>query len=552
MKEEKDENTPIIGVKLISLNQKRILKSENEQLEREISELNECCFGLKETILYEELKIEDLNKEIKFRQEQQEQISKQFQSIKENQHGQESKKFIFQKKTKIIKDLLEEEIIKRIPEFSNSNKNNAAEDKNEFTNLTFDHIFVQYTDKFESLLENDDSKIFNKPQNLKYSKQCFKISSYTTFIELKNVACQFFCVENEGEYLITDEAESILIDDSQKINEYLMNYSVFNNNFKLTFLPFIKRRTALLEAQEQKIRSDNKLNDAAAGGGGKDSSGQGYDTTIGKIKSFFNEYIGLKQYLLYEGVDKKEVSSGKKIQNNIFTQSLVNRIDTSFIMLLFLILFYICTIVFIYSSRDIGRNNLKIAFLTEYYQNKDVSDYKSFYRYIIHKLLVPYSNITVPQDKAQNIGDYIYPFNLLGYKEYVKKNSTNGLFYVDLDSFRAKIAENRTNQANFLFSSSIHMILAKVQTKNCSTTEFVKQLIVNDNCYNNFFDSSSFYTDKFILNQFSSRDPYFDGKFFLDLNVFRTSQNASIILDVSNKFRSFLMFFLGEDECRDI
>ncbi len=80
-----------------------------------------------------------------------------------------------------------------------------------------------------------------------------------------------------------------------------------------------------------------------------------------EIKRFFNDYPALNQYVLQENTSKIKI------------KILPKNIETSFFMLLLLILFYIMNIYFIYNSRDIQRDFINVELLHKIFDNSNVS-----------------------------------------------------------------------------------------------------------------------------------------------------------------------------------
>lgn len=382
-----------------------------------------------------------------------------------------------------------------------------------------------------------------------FQKQAFRISSITNFEQLKETACQFFRISNSKNYIITDEAESILINEELCINDYMKNYSVFSNNFKLVSLQYLKMRTQLNKTQKDIIKIGNaKKNEGQNKGLMSNSEGEGsaYDKTVGIIRTFLNDYSGLKQYILKEGEEKSEKSGNANKKKTLFSSSMVTKIDTSFAMMIMLLLFYIFTILFIYSSRDIGRNNLKIKFLQSFFNNTDVTDYKSFYKFIISKIGLIHNdiNFSLNETNGPNLDKLLEAFSILGYDDYIigSNNSKTLPITIDFNKFTNDVNLHKQNKVNFYFASSIHMIVNKVNDKKCTNSEFQNlQNSSNPYCFYEFYSSDTLKKSDLILQQFDNNEYIVEKNLFSDLIKFKTSAEAHIKLEV-NLFK-YLIYF---------
>lgn len=509
----------------ISLDEKRRLKAENEVLEKEITELNEVCYGLKENIFFEQEKLSSLKNEMDLRVDRLDRINKQCEAILNDNNGKEAEKIVNLRKSKMIRDYLDELLMAQMPELSNIQGSGEQET---FANLIFEQLNITFCDYISEKEAKEKGKKFV------HQKQSFRISNKTTFEEIKRAACLFYGLNEVDNYILTDEAESILINMSYPINLYLRDYSVFNNNFKLISTYYLKNRTRLIKVQENKISQANKSlrgGPSAAEGGGSCSGG--YDTSIGKIKSFFNEFSGLKKYLLFEGVSKEVKASDLKKKNDVFSESLVNKIDTSFVMMLILLLFYILTIISIYSAHDIGRDNLKLDFVGKIFDYSRVYSYSTFYQYIFSNFLWLYSKNVKISDLNVSNSEFVVPFFTLNLTEHIKNTTVPGQYEVNSQSFYDWTDNQKKSKNNFFYASSIHMIVNKVKSKPCSKTKFSQALGVNSSqCYEELYSTSTAYKEDLNLKNFDET-AYIDSKNILnEITKFKTSEEAGIKLDV--------------------
>ena len=82
-------------------------------------------------------------------------------------------------------------------------------------------------------------------------------------------------------------------------------------------------------------------------------------------KDFFGNYPGIKSYCLPLDEDEKEHSQKNQIDPS--------NIETSFFMIITLIIFGLLNLLFIFNSREIDMNNIKIEYLNKKFDNTLVS-----------------------------------------------------------------------------------------------------------------------------------------------------------------------------------
>jgi hypothetical protein len=437
------------------MKEKRKLKSENELMQKKISELNSLCYGLDQEIESEKEKLHDLDNEITSKSQRFDIIMNKLKSLSEN-FGKESKKIIDEEKSKEMKLNLENIIHIKIPELENEYYNKSNNQEN-FCNLVYDHVAVEFKDKV--------------------NKQKFRISSNTNFINLKNAACAFYGIEKPSDYIITDEVDSIIIQNEMKINFYLKDYSIYSNNFKLISIDELKNKENLNIKQENKIMQDNKL--IGVKGAVQVSANPKYDTTLGKTKAFFNEYSGMKNFLLLEKTDENSIN--KKDSN-----SFVQKLDTSIVMMIFLIMYFAITFLFIY-QRVIKANYTKYEFLKVLYKIDEIKDNSSLFKFISNRVLLPYykslnyknnPNMNNSDSYDEYNEDLIDMFGKLKIDDIITydKDEKKKINRTAMDTY---LFDNTENIIFFTFASNIRIIASKTIQKNCTIPKVVKDVNVN-------------------------------------------------------------------------
>jgi hypothetical protein len=531
-KEEKETtNAPNNREKLRKLREK---KAENEQFRKEISHLNTLCLALSGDIKSEKEKNENLKKEIDFRKKHLEEIEKNYKSFNERTNP-DSKKYVDQMKNKMIKKKLEEIFEEKIPEL-NANNNKADSpmlgEENEFHNLVTNFVNVAF-------LQSDSIE----GQKFKEKKQSFRICAKSNFKALKKIACQYWDIENENDYVITDDAEALICNEEMYVDNYLRDYSVLANNFKLISIQTVKLRTKLIGMQENRMRENNKFGNKNHKRENLNTFQSASDNSIYKIKEFFNEYRGLKPFILV--ADEKGASEGdeKKIDQ---IQAQAKNIETSFWTLLILVIFILLNTYFIFTNRDVGRNNLKIAYATKLFNNGKITNYFNLYNYVVTELgfqffgTSKWNTDNLPGDdekfkwveKSNNTFNKVNPNKEKFYK--LTKNFQNSSI-PDPEFLYNYINKSKDETINFKIVSSIHIILYRVKKKTeCNKSTVIKNIInTNEKCYEVYYNPST-RDENFVYN---SLDPYFlqDGNITEKLQKFinyTSNENAGVDIKV--------------------
>jgi len=320
--------------KLIDIREKqkelREKQAEIEEFLKEIEKLNTICFALSGNIKFEREKIDSLKKEIAFRKKHLEEVDKNLNSFLDK-NNPNSQFYVDEIKNKIIKEKLTQLLEEKIPELKPNQLNHERNDSdNEFRDLITDHVNLMY-------IQYDSSQ--NTPD--KTDKQQFRISSKSTFKSLKRIACLYWDIDNDGDYIICDDAEGILYNEDILIDAWLRDYSALANNLKLVSINSLKMRQKLIGNQENRIKENNKFNYKNLKKENFLDINIGNDNSNHKIREFFNEYQGLNPFILIE--EKSEDGAEKKIEG---AGEQARNIETSFWMLLLLLCFFILTLFF--------------------------------------------------------------------------------------------------------------------------------------------------------------------------------------------------------------
>jgi hypothetical protein len=551
LKNEKETNNLIeIRDRQKELREKQ---AESEDFIKEIEKLNTICFALSGNIKFEREKNESIKKEIIFRKKHLEDTEKNYRSFLDRDKP-ESKFYVMEIKNKLIREKLINLLTDRIPELAENNPNNANSDlfkqnfnisdqnkeqplENEFKNLVIDHVnltYVQYEGEIQTGREISD-------------RQSFRISSISNFKTLKKIACQYWDIENENDFVITDEAEAILYYEEASINEWLRDYSVLANSFKLISINAIKDRSKLVGNQENRIRDNNKL---GVKGFKKENIIIGNptgDQSVHKIREFFNEYPGLRPYTLISDNNEKAVEEKEKKLEGAHDQA--KNIETSFLMLLNLALFFVFNLIFIYGTRDIGMNNQKIKYVEYLFDNSKITNYTSLYNWLVLKIFATYSNTGLYTDQnifaeTENMPYFTNSKNSFDtenidsqswfqYTDSISGNKT--VKYLQPEPFYNYINKNRNYTVNFYFVSSIKMIMSRVKTIDCTSNKIVNKTLLSsyDKCYEIYHDSSTAdtnFTFDNLHNRYKTED-WLTG-YFKNFASYKNGEDMNITFNV--------------------
>lgn len=210
-------------------------------------------------------------------------------------------------------------------------------------------------------------------------------------------------------------------------------------------------------------------------------------------------------------------------------------------MLLVLILFFVLNLYFIYGTRDIGRNNIKINYISHLFDNSNVFSYSSLYNYLITKLGFSFMSTgkytsNVPETPLNPFVSYSSPiFGNVSWFNSINDNGTINLNPLPLYQY---IENYRNSSINFMTVSSIHSINARVNLVPCSSNSVVATSVIQktDQCYGARYNSQTKNTNL----TYTSLDPYYTNDISIEqwlrnMTTFQTKQQAGIYLDVKSK-----------------
>ena len=321
------------------INEMRKKKQDIDKWLPEIERKSQKCHHLKEKIEEEKKKIKEIQIEMELSQQKKEENKKTLASINGTGHL-EDKGRIQKLKEEIINQKLKALLFDKLPETGISNIKRAKNEKNEneFYNLIQNNIEVIYTVYDSSTTTTATIE----------EKQKFNISNNTQFKSLKNTACNYWNISNVNDYYLTDETEAIIHDEDMKIDEFITLYSVRCKCFKLIHISLLKARNKVLPFQEHELQKKNLFNSKEDIIVKKSFQG----LSMQYVNEFINQYIGLKSYFLKkdENAVEREILNSKKQAREL---------DTSFIMLVLMIVFMSLTIAFIYRDERNTRLNNK-------------------------------------------------------------------------------------------------------------------------------------------------------------------------------------------------
>jgi hypothetical protein len=242
----------------------------------------------------------------------------------------------------------------------------------------------------------------------------------------------------------------------------------------------------------------------------------------------------MKNFILMEKTDEN-------LNEKKDTNSFVQKLDTSFVMLIFLTVYFLITLLFIYQGRHISNNYRKYLFLKDIFDVKDVKDNLSLFRFLSNKILFPYykysSNNNIDSYDDYN-EDLIDVFNKLKQNNYLTVDDADKIILNKKELNKSLFNDNK-NIAFFTFASVIKMVVSKSHVKNCEIPKIVKEININYNTTNNKFNQR----DQEIINKICYEN-YYSSKTAekSDLNLKFTLRNNTEIIKLKqnyNKSKSF-------------
>ena len=155
------------------------------------------------------------------------------------------------------------------------------------------------------------------------------------------------------------------------VNEYFVSYSTRDRNLKMISNRVIKARTQITFIQTDIMKEKNKFSKEK--GRMKNvayDEGMTEEKIKHEIRLFNKEFPGIRQYMMSDEdqITKKFMKNSPKNSN----RHQAKNIETSFFMAIILILFYVFNLVFIFGTRDIGRNSLNISYVSKIFDTKSI------------------------------------------------------------------------------------------------------------------------------------------------------------------------------------
>jgi hypothetical protein len=164
----------------------------------------------------------------------------------------------------------------------------------------------------------------------------------------------------------------LIYDEKLKVNEYFMNYSTRDRKLKLLTNRVIKDRNQIIFSQAEIMREKNKFNKEKSKKMNEVADeGMIEEKIRHEIRSFNKEFPSLKQYMMTD-----EDQAKKKQMKNLITSTnkyQAKNIETSFFMLIVLVLFYVFNLYFIFGTRDIGLDSSNIEYINQIFSTKNIS-----------------------------------------------------------------------------------------------------------------------------------------------------------------------------------
>ena len=422
------------------INEMRKKKQNIDKWLPEIERKSQKCHHLKEKIEEEKKKIKEIQIEMELSQQKKEENKKTLASINGTGHL-EDKGRIQKLKEEIINQKLKALLFEKLPETGISNMKKAKNEKNEneFHNLIQNNIEVIYTVYDSSTTTTATIE----------EKQKFNISNNTQFKSLKNTACNFWNISNVNDYYLTDETEAIIHDEDMKIDEFITLYSVRCKCFKLIHISLLKARNKILPFQEHELQKKNLFNSKEDIIVKKSFQG----LSMQYVNEFINQYIGLKSYFLKkdENAVEREILNSKKQAREL---------DTSFIMLVLMIVFMSLTIAFIYRDERNTRLNNK-RFLDLSAVNLDSS-----YMFVKEKMIgyMKYLNTLYPSYGMIMIVSKVKTKNCEDSYDNLKQNLNGKVCYYSKYSRTNKQKEGSINMSSTSVTYSDSKVHLNLQT----------------------------------------------------------------------------------------
>ena len=493
------------------LNELRAKRNEMEKYLNDLEYKQNIINNLYETIDYEKKNLNTKKKEIQIRNKKLKELDDTYKSITNYNNN-----FSFLNNNKMLKiNNIKKEIInktisnlikEKIPEINSKNN------KNEFKGLIHKFITIIY----ESFQENEEKKIN------------FRIETKTTFFQLKITSCKFFNIENINEYKLVDEAECIIINEKNLVNDFMKFYSVRCNILKLKKISEISNKNSISMKQDsniiEKVKKEKKSEII-----NKFYDNEDYKGFIINIK---NKFVGIYPYF---NEKLKSVKNNPKELNN------------SFINLLIGSLLLIFTLIIIFDSeKNVKISYNKIKYFENVFNNSFIKNKNEIGIYIYNILSkILYNNDTYDENEINDINNlFKYTFNAKENENVINNDCLkkfiefkNNNYYLNQKNFLNCIQKNKI-EINFFQISSMHLIIEKIETKKCNT-KFLFNINKNNN-KNNSNNENICYYEK-INNHYYKKDNNFiidenNNNYYYELikNIFKDLQTFE-----SNNFLNY-------------
>lgn len=461
----------------------RQMKLDEAGFDEEIKRAKEYVLTQQSNNKAQEQKIKSLEEEIEFRVNNINLLERKFSSLM-NVESKEAKKYITEIRNELIKNTLDEQLLARMPEIAALYDNKVNLEENEFNGLVFDQVQMTLIEYSRS---NPDEVTFSISHR-------FNISQNTTFLELKETAGAFFQVD-AADFVVLDEAEGFIYDEGIKVNEFMQNYNVFVNIFKMVELNIMKSRTKTNHTQEDRMAQTctvHKNKKAKK----REYYNTDYDPITSKIKEFFKDYPGLKPY---KATFDEKLADQPWVKKQVLPPN-SSEIGTSFLFLVLMVVFYILTLVFLTKGRDVRQDYLNQKFFEQYFSAGDVINPRTFYSFLNRKVALHLMdfNITGVNTSAFLNDDIRNISALLGLEDY--SYEVDGEFQLNVSSYRRDILNIKTNQSWFISTGMRFSMLMVNEKPQCLRTPVFSPADDTERvCYEGIFDGSNYYTGDFSL-----------------------------------------------------
>lgn len=490
------------------------LKEKEDKFQKDILSLADSCKISKNQIL-------NRSQEIDFKEKLFEDLTRKFYSIN-NKNGEEENEFIQEIKEKLITSEIEKLLNSKAP-ILNWNEETLMLNSSQYQNLLFNVVQISYKDE-----ENG-----NKNEIVSEKRVKFYISQETTISQIKEQACINFKLADPNKYILMNYAEGIINKENMRVNSYLEQYSIFNNNLKLVNINTIKAASGISEKQKEAIKEANvKANDRKAE---KLVIGQNIDFDRNKfiMKEFFREYplLGLYKTKIYSN-EFTETDKNYKIE---FKES--NNIKTSFIYLLLNFLYWLFTLILIYNVFSLTKFEITERLIENKFNISEIYSLDKFKDYMVNTV-----GINVYKNESFEMPDQYYSpcnddfcfrkfFNNYIATSFEITKYINSTDYFDFSSYETYI-KNKNIYFTFNIISDLNMFILGVKKVDCKENGFTKSYSKD------FFNGVTCYADRYNKNNALDRIDFLDPPNWFPSNITYDdiSLGFSIEKDVSADF----------------